>query len=668
MLKFTHSAVTIVAGALAGVVMPPDPMPPSAWAASSFILPDGEHKGELIDLTRTPHLVEVIDSLGPDSADNEIVVMKSAQSAFTTALQILVGHSIDTDPCDMMIVQPTDSALTDFNSQKLGRAIELSREAGSREKRKTWGLKVRPQTAKSGTASTTYEKKFPGGAAFLALATSSADLRSKTVKKALLDEIDEYPDDLNEQGDPLDMVEARQISFLRSATWKRAAFSTPTVKGASKIEAKHAGGDQRRWTMICPHCGDRELRFEFGKNFIFERVFPYKAHYVAPCCGGIIEGAQKYATYLTGRWEPTAPAPGKYRSYHFDAFASPFVPFEDIARKFVEAGEDQSKLKTFYNLTLGLPFEIRGDAPEYARLMERREDYARGKIPADGLLLVAGCDVQHTGIWFEIVAYAPDAQSWSIDHGFIPGDTTDPERDAFLELVKVYDRHFPDAFGGLRQIDAFAIDAGDGGRANQVYAWTRNRHRAFAVKGMPGWTFPAIGTPTRVSVNLKGKKIKGGAMLWPVGGWALKATYYANLRKDGRKAGAEVDPPGYCHHHGECDEQYFRQQTAEYLKTVSVRGRSSRIWQESGPNHLLDCRVYAVAMAEYLGLTRMTDEQWHALRRMRGVPAALKQPDLLAPDSVKLAASDKNAAPAVKPALLDKRKRKHHRMVNRGIA
>jgi phage terminase large subunit GpA-like protein len=663
-LRFKHSAIAVIAGALAVALRPAEPLPPSAWAARHFVLPDGEHKGELIDLAKTPHLVEVIDALGPDSPDNELAVMKSAQSAFTTGLQIVVAHSIDCDPCDMMVVQPTDSALTDFNSQKLGRAIELSREAGARMRAKSWGLKVRPQTAKSGTASTTYEKKFAGGSLFLSLATSTADLRSKTIKKALLDEIDEYPRDLNEQGDPLDMVEARQISFLRAATWKRAYFSTPTIKGGSKIEEKYLAGDQRRWTMRCPHCGDENLRFDWGKNFIFERRHPFRAHYVAPCCGGLIEGAQKYQTYLSGRWVPTAE--GKYKSYYFSALESPFVPFDEIARKFVEAGEDQAKLKTFYNLTLGLPFELRGDAPDWARLMERREDYPRGVVPSLGYLLVAGADVQHSGIWYEIVAYAPDGQSWTVDHGFLAGETTEPESGAFAELVKIYDRQFADAFGGRRQIDAMAVDAGDGGRANQVYAWTRLRHRAFAVKGVAGWTAPAIGTPTRVSITLKGRRVKGGAMLWPVGTWSLKATYYANLRKEGRRAGAETDPAGYCHHHRECDEQYFRQQTAEYLKTVTVRGRSSRIWQESGPNHLLDCRIYAMAMAEYLGLTRMTPEQWAKLAKLRGVPNELAHPDLLAPEATRIAAAGQ-AAPAAKPPLLRPAKRRLGRIISRGI-
>lgn len=649
-MSFPH-AFPIIAGLFAGMFAPPAPIPPSAWAGQHFYLPDGEHKAKLIDLRRTPHLIEPMDALGPDEPDNELAVMKSAQSAFTTCLQVVALHSIDRDPCDMMVVQPTDSALTDFNSQKLGRAIELS---------PLMRRKVKPQTSRSGQSSTTYEKKFdPDCSLILSLATSTADLRSKTIKKALCDEIDEYPDDLNDQGDPLDMIRARQISFLRSGTWKRAYFSTPTIKGTSKIEQKYEAGDKRRWTMTCPHCGDDNLRFEWGESFKFEKEPPYAAHYIPPCCGSPIDGWQKFAVYETGRWVATAPGAGRFKSYHFDALSSPFVPWDEIAKEYLQAGDNPTKLKTFWNLTLGLPFELKGDAPDYERLLERREDYAAGVVPARGLLLVCGADVQHSGIWVEAVAFGDNAESWSVHHEFFEGETTDHKAGAFAKLAAFYERQFPDAFGGHRVLDCIAIDAGDGGRSNQVYAFCRLRPRAYATKGVSGWTAPAIGTPVQVDVKLSGKKVKKGATLWPVGTWSLKATFYTNLQKDGRKAGAEVDPDGYCHHHQSCDERYFKQQTAEYLKTTTVRGRTVKIWQETGPNHLLDCRIYAMAMAEYLGLSRLSPEQWAALARERGVPPVVAEPDLFAPEPVKIAA---------KPALVGRQKpARGRRVLSRGI-
>jgi hypothetical protein len=35
-------------------------------------------------------------------------------------------------------------------------------------------------------------------------------------------------------------------------------------------------------------------------------------------------------------------------------------------------------------------------------------------------------------------------------------------------------------------------------------------------------------------------------------------------------------------------------------------------------NHLLDCRVYNLALAEYLGLQKMTSDEWAMLARERG--------------------------------------------------
>ncbi|WBL75613.1 phage terminase large subunit family protein [Bradyrhizobium xenonodulans] len=658
-MKTIPRALPIIAGIFAAVFSPPAPITPSAWANQHFFLPDGERKSQLIDLSRTPHLVEPLDALGPDAPDNEIAVMKSAQSAFTTLLQIAACHSIDRDPCDMMIVQPTDSALGDFNSQKLGRALELS---------PIMRKKVFPQTARAGNASKTYEKKFsPDCSLFLSLASSTADLRSKTIKKALCDEIDEYPADLNDQGDPLDMIRARQISFLRSGTWKRAYFSTPTIKGASSIESKFEAGDQRRWTMVCPHCDDDNLQFEWSeknRHFEFDPKPPYRARYIPPCCGVVIEGWQKFAVYATGRWVATAPGEGRYKSYHFDALSSPFVPWDEIAKEYVAAGDNPIKLKAFWNLTLGLPFELKGEAPEFDRLLARREDYKQGHVPARGLLFVMGADVQHTGIWVEGVAFASNGESWSVVHDFLEGDTTDHKGGAFAKLEKLYDQKFPDAFGGTRLVDCMAIDAGDGGRANQVYRFCRGRARAFAIKGVSGWSAPAIGTPIQVDIKLSGKKIKKGATLWPVGTWALKATFYSNLVKDGRRAGAEQDPDGYCHHHAGCDERYFKQQTAEYLKTTVRRGRTVKEWQETGPNHLLDCRIYAMAMAEYLGLSRLTADQWAAIAKERGVPQVLQQPDLLAPDAVKIAAAE--PAP-VRPLLTRRPKKRGMTIHSRGV-
>src|SRR5262249_5138808 len=123
-VRLRYSLLTIVSGSLAALIAPAPAIAPSAWAAEHITLPDGEYAGQRMDLWRTPHTMQPLDLLGPDSPVNELGVMKCGQSAFTTMLLCSIGHSIDRDPCDMMIVQPTDGALTDFNSTKLTRLIE----------------------------------------------------------------------------------------------------------------------------------------------------------------------------------------------------------------------------------------------------------------------------------------------------------------------------------------------------------------------------------------------------------------------------------------------------------------------------------------------------------------------------------------------------------------
>lgn len=622
--------IELVALGLAAVLEPQPPIAPSVWASEHIVLPDGEFAGQKIDLRRTPHIVEPMDLLGPDSSTNELGVMKCTQSAFTTMLQCVIAHSIDRDPCDMMVVQPTDGALADFNSTKLNRLIEKTEVLGGRRG------KILPQTSRSAAGSTTYEKKFHGGALNLALASSPAQLRLKTIKKAFCDEVDEYEDDLEGQGDPLKLIAGRQMSFLASGTWKRAYVSTPTIKGASKIEAIYEAGDQRRWHVPCPHCGSRFV-FEWhapfdpsSRGLKFNKTFPHEPYYVAPCCGSVIQAWQKFELYRAGEWRPTTPGPGRFPTYHFDALASPFVPWDAIAKEFVAAGDDPAKLKAFWNLFLGLPYDVTGDAPDDELLMQRREDYPAERIPPGALLVTGAADVQMRGIYVEVVAWAPDQQSWTIFADYLDGATTDADGGAFAELTTLYQREWPDAYGNRWRVDEFLIDSGY--RTDVVYEWTR-RHGAWATKGVDGWGRVPLSTATDQDIDYRGRRMRGGAKLRLVGTWPLKSKFYtyAALMPIVQNSALSY-PPGYCHFGRFLDENYFRQITSEYLDDEVYRGRARKTWKRrnSRDNHFLDCRIGNLAAA-HAWFTSFTADDWARLAKERGIPADLQEPDLFVP-------------------------------------
>jgi len=159
---------------------------------------------------------------------------------------------------------------------------------------------------------------------------------------------------------------------------------------------------------------------------------------------------------------------------------------------------------------------------------------------------------------------------------------------------------------------------------------------------------PAIGTPTKQDVTTKGKKrIRGGALLWPVGVWSLKGDIYASLRKT---ASPDITPPGYCHFGKFLDKEYFKQLTSEYISTEMFHGRTRRVWKQSrADNHMFDCRVYATAMADKLGLTRKSPDAWERLADTLGVPMNVVVP------------SEEEDAPSLVVKTLPRRKRAHRR-------
>ena len=632
-VQLRRSALAFLAGGLAALIEPPVPLVPSAWAAEHGVLPDGDYRGEKVDLSRTPHIIEPLDLLGPDSPVNEIAVMKSGQTAFTTMLLCSIGHRIDRAPCDMVVVLPTDSALKSFNSTKLMRFIEASEVLGGRNGR---GGKVYPQTSRANTGSTTYEKKYPRGALNLLLASSPADLRLLTYKVAYCDEVEEYSDDLDGQGDVIGLIARGQKSFIASGNWKRAYVSTPAAKQSSVIEPLYERGDQRRWHVKCPGCSGRFV-FEWNAPFDrssfglkFNKEFPYQAEYVTQCCGVTIEGWQKVPVYKTGVWIATKPGAGRYPSYHFDELSAPFSTWEAIAKEFVEAGDDQSKLKRFHNITLGKTYEMKGDAPDHSLLMQRREPYRMGHIPPGALLLTIAADVQKRGIYVEVLAHAPDQQTWVIFADYLDGTTVAVDDGAFLALSELYRREWPDAFGNRWRADEFVIDAGY--QSHTVYEWTRRHPGTKAVDGRDGWTRVPLGVAVDVDVNYGGRKIKGGAKLRPVGTWPLKSKFYEYLARQPVVDGsAIIHPPGYCHFGEFLDESYFRQITAEYLEAEIYRGRTRQRWlpRAGVPNHWFDCRIYNMAVADAY-FAALTADDWANRAKERGIPADLRTPDLFA--------------------------------------
>lgn len=637
-------AAALVASTLAAAVRPRPPIAFRDWLPENVVLVDGPKKGELWSLEDAPYLGEIADCLSLEHPATSVTVRKSQQTGVSILALAWCLYVAETAPDNVLYALPSIDFLQDMNSQKLSPLIDAwQRETGKEI--------IFPSVSRSGAGSTIYEKRFIGGTLALANANVATDLSGKTTRYGVKDEVSKWQTHANGD-DPETLFFGRFTAFRRTKTYKIFELSTPELDtgdelgeadGHCRIDRSFKRSDQRFWNIDCPECSFSQK--QFFENFLLDRAHPHKSRYTCEHCGHEISEIERVPAVRAGHFVASAHGPDRHPGFHVDAFDSLMMSYEAIAEDIIAHSRPGGLgEKGISNLVLGLPAKIKGNAPDHERLMERREGYEEGVVPAEGLLLVAGADIQHTGIWCETVTFGEDRQSWSLVVRFFEGATDDPSRGAWAGLAEFYARPLTDAFGQPRMIEAIAVDGSDGGRMNQALEWARRHRDAFAIKGQPGRGVPAIGLPSKTSIRKTGKRKRfGSAMLWPVGTWGLKSELMSNLHKPGLAAGEPADPPGYCHFSTNVNsKEYFLQLTAEAFVAGVVKGKFKEEWKVlRRDNHLLDCRVYAMAMAERLGLTTMSSDDWAEIRaRLR--PSS--QIDLLSPVSHVVKAAPRPAA------------------------
>jgi phage terminase large subunit GpA-like protein len=206
-------------------------------------------------VARTPYAREPMDCLSAGSRVEDVVLMWGAQTSKTTIGSNWLGYLADVNPGPVMIVQPTIDLGKRYSRQRLTPMITESP-----------ALRAKVSENRSrGDSNTTLLKEFPGGVMVIAGANSAAGLRSMPVRDLFLDEIDGYPLDVDGEGDPCKLAEARQTTFSRR---KRLKTSTPTTKEFSRIEGEYNASDRCRFHVACPHCGEMQwLQWGADKTF-----------------------------------------------------------------------------------------------------------------------------------------------------------------------------------------------------------------------------------------------------------------------------------------------------------------------------------------------------------------------------------------------------------------
>lgn len=580
-----------------GRLAPPPRLTVSQWADAERRLDSqsSSEPGRWIT-SRAEYQRGIMDACS-DPEVKEVVAMLASQTGKSEAILNVVGYHMAHDACPILLLQPTVEAAQSFSKDRI--------TAGLLRSTPCLKDKVRENKAKE-SGNTTLHKVFPGGALTLVGANSPTGLASRPIRVVLCDEVDRYPHSAGEEGDPVQLAKRRSATF-----WNRKVIlvSTPTNKGASRIESAFEESDQRKFHVPCQDCGEHQ-------ELIWSQVQwtdgnPKTAAYICQHCGSVWDDAKRRKSVSKGQWVATAPFNG-VAGFHLSALYSPWVVLSDAVEEFLAARKDPMRLKTFVNTFLAETWEDEGVGVDDMSIAERKEDY--DGIPEDVVLITAGADVQDDRIEVELVGWSKGDESWSLEYHVLHGDPSGPALWKQLDDILLQPIEHPS--GEQLLVRSTCIDTGGHHtRAVYNYAKTRAGHRVFAIKGVGGEGKPIVGRPSKNNI--------GKVPLFPVGVDTAKELHYARLR-------IEEPGPGYCHFPSDRDDEYFKQLTAEKQVMRYHKGFPHRTWVKTRTrNEALDCRVYAIAALAILNVN--LDSVYNRFHANMSIKSTTKDNELTQP-------------------------------------
>ncbi|MEE9117960.1 MAG: terminase gpA endonuclease subunit [Calditrichia bacterium] len=583
----------------------------STYAQNKRILPAGTPFPGPWRNERTPYSVEIMDCMSPFSPVIKIYVMKSAQSGLTASAENVIAYWMDESPTEILYVSAIESLLERWAEKRLEPLID---SCGFRNKIQSTATNKKSRR----TGDKILSKQYPGGTLDTASAQSASKLRSDSKRILICDEVDGAPSQLKTgEGSWL------KVAFARTNAWgnrkKIFCFSTPTTFDQSAINRLFEEGDQRKYFVPCPHCGEFQV-LEFGDDntqygikteMVNETLTVY---YMCIKCHEAIQEYHKTDMLLAGQWRATAKAQSPdTRSYHLSALYSPIGMFSwlELWGVYQKALLDPiDGMRSFVNLYLGLPFRETGSRPKIEKVIELRGGYRSGTVPNGVIYLTAGIDVQAGSkkdpnnpprLEMEILGIGSGWRTYSILYRRFEGEVDDPNDGAWQEMYEWSENgglSFERKDGRKFPVSIAFIDSGDGNLTDTVYRFTERWDNCYPSKGFASLklkkgetgTYDMVGT-TNFRKYRPARVAEGNITLYEMSTNYYKTRIYNNLTVTRKETGQQR--PGFCDFPIDYNEKYFKMLTAEEKR------RDGTFYCPSGRrNESLDCRVMCLCAAD----------------------------------------------------------------------
>lgn len=587
------------------------------WARENLVIPGPQ--------TQTPgpfsvvgreYMREPIECFSaPDVSD--VVLCFGSQTGKTTVIMAGVAWFVGCQPSTVLWVLPSSDLAKSFSAT---RWTPVLRASPSLEALIPKGA-LRHDFAKK-------EQRIGASTVNFVGSNSPANLASRPARIVVLDEVDKFPvESKHGEADAVNLAEQRTKGF---ADPKRIKTSTPT-EADGLIWQEFLKGDQRRFFAPCPHCQklvvlawspqytifpktgeeafvrwDKEARRTDGA-WDLDRV-ERSAHAECPHCHGEIRDTHKTLLNRGGEWRATERGSYGWRSYHLPSLyaATPQTTFGRLAVQFLQQKRSELGLLGFIQGCLAEPYQSQDTAGLRTERVVRIQS-------ADGWrkLLTVDCQAKSPAFWFVVRAWR-DGETTAIEAG---------HAETWEELREVQQRHAIDD----RDV---AVDSGFGARSDaEVY---RNCMRFGTVmvyhgRGVHvGW-LPCKGFPGR----RRWKDKEGGTQhpyiiqeVDPFRGTAdggrvtiqlfeFSADWFKDLLAELR---AQKGVVKWGVSDAVATDEYWRHMDGEMKQRErsAKTGMTRYAWVRRGtswPNHLFDCEVMQLAVAQFLDVLVMPQQE-----------------------------------------------------------
>lgn len=437
--------------ALAASLAPDPDLPVDVWADTYQVIPkdSGANEYGKFRTSRTPHARMVMQALSDHHPCKRVVLMGASQMLKTqTGLNWLMA-SIHQSPANFLWILPTGK-LAKRASTRIAKNIAAVPEVAERV--------ATPRSRDS--VNTLDTKEYIGGALFIVTAGAAANLSEVPARRVLFDEVDRAELNVNGEGDPVALAEARQTTFERN---RKSYFpSSPTIRDESIVERLYLRGTQRQALAECLHCGELQ-------PLEFERLIATEDGQGAlyPCmhCGGIHTESDKPRMFARGAWSDGVGGDGETESFQISGMFLPYgwLPWVALLREYKKAKDkldegSEEAMIAFYNTRLARSWERQKEKTKADELMARAEPYKLGTAPAGVMRLTAAVDTQADRLELLVVGWGRWLEAWVIDYQIVRGDPSDPQTWARLDAL--LQTRYPHAFGQTLPIAAAFVDSG----------------------------------------------------------------------------------------------------------------------------------------------------------------------------------------------------------------